>query len=218
MKNYKGFDFVAAERFVKSYGFESLDPDAFMKLVIVIDIIVCNLMNNVMHVAKALDVKLIKKEHFQAVLAILKSQQIKMSGGRTVLPSEYFGVNSNKYFDNVSSYETPMDVQGLTRNAMEIKLPVFTGGAIELVTRTSVKSLIDAFKQNKNLDVKLSSSAYEIIISSVLSNLKLLLNSCKAFHAKKHLKTKALTLNLLVNTMKNNSKQFAHLSHVWKSM
>lgn len=266
MMNYKGFSLENAEQYVSKYGFSGIEQNAFIKLVLTIEVIVHNLLNNVLHIVSALNVKTVKKQHFEAVMSIIKANggSMIMNGGHagTVMASEYYGNNSGRYFDNVSANEgsayadgfarAALDIKtgghagtvrpgeyygsdsgryfdnvsasqgsayadGLARAGLEIKVPVFTGGAMSFVNKENIKTIVDAFKKSKHKDFKMSATAYDIIITCVNANLDKLMKATKAHYAKKNSKSKVMTLAQMITTLKQNSTQFAHLSHIWKN-
>jgi hypothetical protein len=167
--------------FVNSFGFANVDNAAMLKLKIISEVLVFNILNNVLHVVKALEVKTIKKGHFLGVLQILKDaankcQGRKQAGGGTVLPSEYFGYDSARYFENVDFHNTAY-LDDMTRGPLYVQE---AGGAsaAHFLSVCDLKEIIAKYKTEKNLDFKVSKDVYELIMSSVDSNLKQLLSAC----------------------------------------
>ena len=211
MQIYKTFNKAVFEAYIKKFGFTSIDDNAFMKMVMIIETLVYNILNNVLHLTDALDKKIVKKAHLQAVVAIIQDfVSAKQSGGHagTVLPSEYFGVNSNRYFDDVSSLETSMFSEGLARSALDLKL---SGGAGDvIITLENFKTILDEYRRVKNVPIKIEKAAFGVIALSVTSNLDNVLELVDK-------KNKKLTLAGITNVLKKHCKQFSHLSYVWKN-
>ena len=211
MQIYKTFNKAAFEAYVAKYGFTSIDDNAFMKMVMIIETLVYNILNNVLHLTDALEKKIIKKEHLQGVIAIIQDfVSAKQSGGHagTVLPSEYFGVDSGRYFNDVSSLETSMFSEGLARNAIDLKLS--GGSGDQILTLENFKHILDEYRRAKNLPVKIEKKAFSVIAMSVSKNLDNVFELVDK-------KNKKLTLSGITNVLKKHCKQFSHLSYVWKN-
>jgi len=229
MQNFRGFTSQAVENFAKKHGFASVDQNALIKIVLIIEVLVQNMLNNVMHIAKPLNVKLIKKAHFEAVVAVLVANKCQptaapakgkkaQQGGHagTVLPGEYFGHDSGRYFNDVSKFESSAFADGLARAPMEIKVTQnMMGGAAgqELVSKKTLKPLIAEYKKKNNYDFKVSNSAYEIMCASVIANITKLIKTAKGGSRGKK---GALTLVDLHAAFKKHTAEFAHMSHVWR--
>ena len=210
MQIYKTFNKAVFEEYVAKFGFKTIDDNAFMKLVMIIETLVYNILNNVIHLTDALDKKIIKKEHLKAVISMMHDfVSAKQSGGHagTVLPSEYFGVNSNRYFANVSSLETSMFSDNLTRSALDLKL---SGGANAVaLSLENFKFILNDYRKAKNAPVKVEKASYDVIAASVQNNLDNLLKRVE--------RGKKLSLPGITKALNKYCKQFSHLSYVWKN-
>lgn len=195
--------------FVNSFGFTNVDNAAMLKLKIISEVLVFNILNNVLHVVKALEVKTIKKGHFLGVLKILKDAANKCQGGKqaggsgTVLPSEYFGYDSARYFDNVDFHNTAY-LDDMTRGPLYVQEAGGSGsgsnsggGAASghFLSVCDLKEIIAKYKTEKKLDFKVGKDVYELISSSVDSNLKQLLSACSV---------KVLTVKALQKVIKSD--------------
>lgn len=198
---------------LKKHGFSDIEDAAFVKLILCIEILIFNLLNNVLYITKSLKQKIIKKEHLMAVLQIMKDfengKEI-MKGGEPVLPSEYFGNESGRYFDAdvVSAVENhPWSDPGLTRTA----LPATFGGKSEpcFITKEHVKSIVEKYQKSEKESFKVAKGVSDVIITCVLSNLDSLFAACANGKRK-------LTMAHMYRTLVKNSKKFAHLSYVFK--
>jgi hypothetical protein len=203
---------------LKKKGFSDIEEAAFVKVIYCVEIIIFNMLNNVLYVTKSLKLKTIKKDHFMAVLQIMKDFQNGkevMKGGDPVMPSEFFGTNSGRYFDIdvVSAIENhPWADPGLTRTALDATF----GGAKASKTKCfveteQVKQIIEKYQKSEKADFRVSKDVVCIMISCVMSNLEELFAACAAGG-----KQKKLTMALLYKTLVKNSKRFAHMSYVFK--
>jgi hypothetical protein len=229
MTDFKTFSKVTFDKYVQKYGFSDVEDAAFIKLVLAIEVMVTNIINNALHVAGAMKVKTLKKEHFMAVLNIMRdcatnskdeNHLENMRGGRVSLPSEYFsGEASGRYFENVSAFESQTFGPNVTKYGLDIKVPELAGGAADssMLSKDQIKVLIQNVKTKNKLSFRVSLRAYSIITMSVLMNLDLLLKMCKREARRRNLKSKALTTNLLFSVLKRHHKLFSHMSYVWKN-
>lgn len=205
--------------FVKTYNYTSIDDGVLETFALIIKILVFNILNNVTYITQSLKVSIVKKEHFIAVLQIMKDYQnrkefLEMKGGFTVLPSEYFGNESGSYYshDVVSAIENhpwtglPFD---LTRT--ELNASLVGGSAIKscFVTIDCIKDLIAMYKESHLVDFKVSKDVFQIIHGSVMYNFDLLLKHCSKSKQKK------LT-NALIHKVLKANKSFLHLSYILK--
>lgn len=219
MNNYKGFNFEVAEAYVAKFGFESLDQNAFTKIVLLVEMIIANLVHNVYLMATALGVKVVNKKHFEALVQIMNSQEAtgNQRGGNNgyVLPASYFGKTETTYHDDTSAYENKTFVDGLTRSELELKHPSWYGGGDPtFVSKSIVKNIVSDIIERKKWNIKISSSAFDVILDCVDANLSELFNSCKEQHGKK----KVLTLSVLTQTLKKKANSLVHLAHYWKKI
>lgn len=215
MLNYKSFERESLMALIKRYKFDSIDNDAFIRIVLVMEVLVFNMLNNVKHVTSALNVKTITKKHFEMVMNVInefKNQQKynvlkKGQKGGTVLPSEYFGTDSGRYYPFVDGEQSIAPTVEYARPAIDYHV----GGANvnAFVTKTQVKFLVDAYKKAKKQDFRMSASAYEVIIECLERNLKLLLSMCKKHGSAK----KTLTLQCIGYAINN---QFPYMAYKLK--
>lgn len=196
------------------HKFSDIEEAAFVKVIYCIEILIFNMLNNVLYVTKSLKLKTIKKEHFMAVLQIMKDFQNGkevMKGGDPVMSSEYYGQDSGRYFDIdvVSAIENhPWSDPGLTRTALDASMG---GGSPRcFIDKDQVKEIVEKYQKSEKETFKVSKDVFDIISSCVLSNLSALFKACS------HSKQKKLTMSLLYKCLVKNSKQFAHMSYVFK--
>ena len=237
MMNFKEFDKDEMMPFVRKYGFSEVDDSAFVKVVLTVEVLVYNMLNNVLYITNALNLKILKKQHFEAVMSIIKdmgklakqdkTKQAGQKGGHggTTLPSEYFGVESGRYFENVSQYEQSAFADGVTRAPINISADgaMQSGGrgsstAKTFITKDQIKAIIGKFKTEKKLSFKVSRVAYDVIAASVMQNLSELLSECKKTRkGSKSSKSNVLTQSLIFSVMSKNASKFAHMNYVWKN-
>lgn len=191
--------------FVKSFGFNQVDNAAMLKLKIIAEVLVFNILNNVLHVTQALNVKTIKKGHFLGVLKILKdaANKCKTGGeshqaGGTVMASEYYGIDSGRYFENVDFHNTSY-IDGLTRGPLHVQEAGGRARAVltHFLSMTDAKDIIGKYKTEKKLDFKVAKDVYDLIMNSVDANLKQLLVPCSK-------NENALTVKVLQKALKGN--------------
>ena len=194
---------------ISKHGFSDIDEAAFVKIMLCIEILIFNILNNVMYIMKNLKIKIIKKEHFMAVLQIMKDYENgkEIKGGDPVQAAEYYGYDSGRYFDTdvVSAIENhPWSDPGLTRTALDATF----GGSTEFITKNHIKTIVEKFQKSGNESFKVGKGVSDIIISCVLTNLDNLFHLCP--------KGKKLTMTVLYKTLVKNSKRFAHMSYIFK--
>jgi hypothetical protein len=94
-------------QYLQSHGFNEFDGRVKSTLIRIVKRLVSNMINNARYVADACNCKTIKASHFKAVDQLMRKMIIqakpraspgKQVGGKAVLPSEYFGINSGSYF------------------------------------------------------------------------------------------------------------------------
>ena len=167
----------------------------------VVMILVYNILNNVMYVLAACKCKKVETSHLKAVSTIQsnikknnigyipkdkKSKVAKpkkpMAGGAQVLPSEYFGVDSGRYYDiaDVAKLETNMFADSaLARSEMPLKF----GGCRSMQDnqdRKLVEKYISKFLSDNNLNPKYSDEVTDLIHASVKSNISEFKQASKA--------------------------------------
>ena len=198
-----------------TYKFTDVESATLVKLDMIVEVLVYNLLNNVTHVTKALGVKTIKKAHFVGVLEILKgcvkskvNNSKQQTGGAIILPSEYFGIDSGRYFADVVSHNTAY-LDDLARGPLYVQ-DAGAGGMSKntMVSMVHIKTLVEKYKKEHHVDFKMAKDAYELVMESILSNLDKLLKTCAAS------KQKTLTASLLYKGL--NSSGFGYMSCVWK--
>lgn len=181
---------------IKPYGFDDIDDVAFLKLKLCVEICVINIMNNLMIMQKELKSKVIDKKHFALILYhldTLKNRAPKCKKeivvGGTVLPSEYFGSDSGRYFDSSAG----TDITGLsnvTRGELSAYSAVIEaqsdnniGGSssTSFITIEMVKQLVNIFKSKRkdDGDFKMTKAAYQVICKSANETMQELLTDCK---------------------------------------
>lgn len=219
MMNFKTFEKDALLKYVKTFGFESIEDDAFMRTVMILEVMVYNLLNNVNDLHPLNKEKSITKKDFEEVMTKLKESRVGksktpksvMSGGHagTVLPSEYFGTDSGRYFDMsvVKPLEQSAFADGVARAAIQYQ----QGGCpecSEFIGKKQLKFLIDEFKTSKGLQFTVSSGAYDVMLMCLRNNLRLLFQTYR-----KHSKAKKVTLKMLGVI---RTKHFPHMDYTHK--
>lgn len=95
----------------------------------------------------------------------VEAKQILQAGGKIVLPSEYFGVESGSYFDNLKSYGTDMSVKEAfirpTVATYDLSGAIKTGGSSQLfsVSKRSVQNAIKEALVSLQRNIKVKSDA-----------------------------------------------------------
>lgn len=224
MMNYKSFrkDMLLQE--LSSKGFKSIDDDAFVRIVLTIEVMVYNMLNNLQQISKTKDIETIKKEHFSTLISVmkntLKSKQgsnkkakitssLQNGGAHTVLPSEYFGFESNRYFDidQLVNEQTAISADSV------VARPAITyqhGGKKRCFLEISqLKNIIDAYKTAKKRDFKITKGALDVMMTCIQTNLK------KLYQAIQDNATPTINidLQLLVVVL---TKYFPHLKYKYK--
>ena len=121
--NYKSFEKNQLEAFASKFGFTSIDDSAFVKLVLMIELLIQNMLDNVLAVKEHLNITIIKKKHLETVLTIIehyKRQNIGHFGGDPINPSEYYGIDSGKYVIN-PSFQNGIVNTGVSRPALIVQ-------------------------------------------------------------------------------------------------
>ena len=239
---------------LSSFGFSDVDNAALLKLNMITEALIFNMLNNVLYVTTALGVKTIKKAHFGGVLKILKdcanrcekqprkaiskaktlvkpspksksksnsksSSSSKQTGG-TVLPSEYFGIDSGRYFDDVMSHDTaylddltrgPLYVQeaGASSSSSSSSKKGTSSASSSFITPCQIKEIITKYKQEMDVDFKVAKDVYAIVEDSVNSNMIKLLLACAVTKQAK------LTTSLLLGNLNQSKSLFSHMARVY---
>lgn len=143
--------------------------------------IVFGILDNASYVLDACKCKTIMPAHLVAIAmvqnTITKNRIGRVpvtavkKGGAQVLPSEYFGVDSGRYFDisEVSKLETNMFSDAALARA---ELPLKVGGALNKVSLAMLKQAVKDYNQARKKSVKISKEAMALIKTSVELNLK----------------------------------------------
>ena len=227
MMNFKSFEKDLFMGYIRKYGFTDADDDAFVRVVLVLEVLVYNMLNNVSLVTNFMNVKTISQKHFDLVSNIIneyqktqdkhitsssgkkpiakKVQEGHQQGGATVLPSEYFGYDSGRYYpEGIHALDMEQPITS-TDEFARTGLHMMTAGGKGKKTKQSVnhlfisdvqvKFLVDSYKTDKSVDIRVSKVATEIIIKALVANLNLLLSHIKK--AAKDQKTKKLTLKMV---------------------
>ncbi len=244
MSIYKTVPKMSLDTYAASFGFkDGISNEAHIKLSLIIELLISNLVKNALFITSALKRKTIKLEHLNAVLSIMAhatmgksnlqkggvsntditayfsklvldpAQILKplgMSGGRVVLPSEYFGIDSGRYFGDVSRMESSAFAPDLSRAGIDIKMPMMPmrGGSDTLLSLTQIVEVVDIIKTKKKLQFRMGKGVPDVILVSILSNLSNLFKDC----AKSNKGKKILTVNMIYNVLKANCKKYAHMS------
>jgi hypothetical protein len=245
---------------IGSYGFVDVDKAALLKVNMIIEALVFNMLSNVLYVTTALKVKTIKKAHFGGVLKILKECANKCQPGKkampspksksparsahatqtggTVLPAEYFGFDSGRYFDDVVSHDTAY-LDDLSRGPLFMqeagarvkrsgssgsgsgsgnKANMKSTGAhfspeASFISAKQIKEIIEKYKIEMNADFKVAKDVYGIVEDSVTSNMiTLLLTIAQSKGANQ----KVLTTTLLLGNLNKSQSLFSHMTRVYK--
>lgn len=216
------------ERFIKSCGCSASTAEAKTALLKVVKKLVFNMIDNARYVSDACDCKVIKAGHFKAVdqlmrrfiaqaMAAKKPIAKAQRGGFTVLPSEYFAIDSGRYFPEsvVRPFEThAFGDPSVTRAAQPISDgSMQTGGAgfnVKLVGNSLIKLIVDEYNKKRKLKsaVRVSSNAMPLILASVHQNIKDLLRHIAAASRGKPTK---LTASLIRKTVTTHP-QYSHMA------
>ena len=250
--NFKSFEKDLFMGYLRKYGFTDADDDAFVRVVLVLEVLVYNMLNNVSLVTNFMNVKTISQKHFDLVNNIINEYQktqdkhtsskasskttttskkqkatqesqhkSHQQGGATVLPSEYFGYDSGRYFPEGSlalDMEQPvMSTDEFARTGLHM----MTAGAKGkkghspvqrlFISDVQIKFLVDSYKTDKSVDIRVSKVAIGIIIKALVMNLNLLLSHIKK--STKDQKTKKLTLKMVSFEI---ARQFPYMAYILK--
>ena len=222
--------------FIKSYGFSSVDTSASIKLDAIVETIVYNMLNNVLHVVDALNASTIKKGHFLGVMHVLKEaakhcdgappstkkkQQRQRQHGGTVMPPEFFGYDSGRFYADVDFHNTAY-IDNLTRGGLDVasggaaaaaKVKSKKSTAADPVSCAEIKEIVKKFKLEHNREnLKIAAEVYLLIQSVVSANLVKLIQACKKTAGKDG----TLTGKMIFDSIKGSGAELAHLMYVWK--
>lgn len=205
----------AVDTYVKCFGFESVNNNALVQLVLIVETLISNILDNLFFVVNVYKRPMLTKKHMATVMNLMKQKVAQTGGSYTVLPSEYFGVSSGRYFSDVSQYETDMNQATVTRPAIEMQMP-FKGGAKKakkcMMSDTKfVEQMIEQYKANNGVQFTTSKDVVDLIMASININLDELLTAAKAMHLAKGTKKSELSMTLLNATIKQNAAFFKHL-------
>ena len=207
------FDTIEAiQTYVHCSGFELVKDKAMIQLFLIIENLVCNILENLMFVVDVHKQPALSKKHAAAVMNLMR-QKTQAGGSYTVLPSEYFGSESGRYFADVSSQETNMFQAGVTRPAIDY-LSAVKGGAkkrCSVVNTDAIQLIVNSFKKSKNVEFTVGKELIDLIVASVNINIDDLLVATKAAFAQKPNKKNELTMALLNSTIKESPVRFKHL-------
>ena len=163
----------------------------------------------------------------------------KSKVGGTTLPSEYFGNDSGRYYQNVDHYSTEA-TEHVARSSLSFR-EQDAGARVRTITKTKkekkekkeimtladVKALVAMCSpsKEKGKELKFANDALELIRASILYNLGELLRACdllydefnnknnKKTNKSKATKVKVRTLNIkLIYAVIENNIQFRHMS------
>jgi len=93
---------------------------------------------------------------------VIDHQHVAQSGGRVLMPSEYFGVPSNHYVETLSSNGVDMTVNNMwIRPPMDLMGPIVSGGGTKdfALPFTVFKSMLSSVSS----DIKLTSAAQKTL-------------------------------------------------------
>ena len=200
----------AVETYVKCFGFESINDKALVQLYVIIETLVFNILDNLFFVVDVYKKPALTKKHLAAVMNLMRQKTAQAGGSYTVLPSEYFGVNSGRYMADVSTLETNMNVPTVTRPAMQMAMA--KGGAAKkcmVADNTLVDAMVTKYKVAKKLEFTVGKEVVEMIMASVNINIDELMTAAKAAAQSK--KKMDLTMTLLNATIKENAAALKHL-------
>ena len=155
---------------LKKFGFSSYDPS------------VLNMINQYLQNYAHNTIAKAAKKHKN--LSTLEAQHVLQAGGRTVLPSEYFGVESGSYFNSLKSHGTDMAVTGdMIRPVVttyDLSGAIKTGGSDRLfkLPKKSLNYAISEAKVSLQRDIRVRSAAtlamqqhFQNIMSEVLQKI-----------------------------------------------
>ena len=152
---------------LKKFGITSYDPS------------VLNLINQYLHNYTQNTIAKATKQNKN--LSSLEAQHILQAGGRTVLPSEYFGVESGSYFNSLKSHGTDMAVtENIIRPTVatyDLSGAIKSGGANKQFTlsKKALQYAISEAKVSLQRDIRVRSTAslalqqgFQSIMSEIL--------------------------------------------------
>lgn len=214
MKNFKSFHKDNLLQELSSYEIEDIKDDAFVRTVLIIEVMVFNMFNNLKIMNKEFSSK-INQSDFVKLNTFIKSKLTKkqsngtnQKGGAPVLPSEYFGYDSNRYFN----MDQILNEQSAISNDIAIARPAITkqsGGNTsqpqKFVGAEQLKKIIEDYKKSKRVEFTVTKGALDIMKSCIESNMTRLF---QALHD--HKKSSIVDLELLVFVM---VKYFPHFNY-----
>ena len=201
---------IIEEYVIANNLFSSVDAKVTEKLQKIIQCITDNILQNLVYVSDACKCSTIKETHFKAITSIIssiKNQQIQM-GGDPVQSSEFYGVDSGRYFsiNEVAPLETSMfSNENLARVDMVLK-----GGGMGstiFIDSKIVKDCVDVFMKNNKLDLKINSKALDILTKSVQLNIMHILEAAKSAAKKR----KAILTVTLLEKVRKSDPHFSQI-------
>lgn len=148
---------------------------------LVVRCVVYNILDNAAYVLDACKCKTVSAAHLNAVAMIQNtiaknrigslpsSVKKTMMGGAQVMPSEFFGVDSGRYFDisQVQNLEANMFADAALSRA---EMPLKVGGGDKKVTVAMVKEAIKDYNSKRTNKIKVSKNAVDMIHLSCEQN------------------------------------------------
>jgi hypothetical protein len=177
--------------------------------------LICNIVCNGYHVATSCKMKTITLGHLNLVSQIqLKSigeyPKVKTGGGHTVLPSEYFGIDSGTH-NNDGNCMDLFQVDGGRAGIPSTFVPSLTGqsgggnGQVNFISESDFKKYIKEAKAQNN-NIKISKDALDIIMLSIELNIDMLMK----FVQKRGIKI--LTVDKLSTIVNTKNRKFKHFT------
>lgn len=180
--------------------------------------LIFNIVSNGYHVATSCKMKTITLGHLNLVSQIqLKSigeyPKVKTGGGHTVLPSEYFGIDSGTHNSDGNCLDL-FQADGGRAGLPSTFVPSLTGqggqtgggnGQVNFISEADFKKYIKEAKA-KNHDIKISKDALDIIMLSIELNIDMLMK----FVQKRGIKI--LTVEKLSTIVNTKNRRFKHFS------
>lgn len=151
------------EKYLKGKGFTSIGEKVTEKLENITKCLTNNILQNLTYVA---DANTIKETHVKAVSTI-----INQMGGDPVQSSEFYGVDSGRYYSlsEVAPLETNMfSNENLAR--VDMVLQGGGGGAPNFIDKILIKKYADLFIENNKLKLKIDAKTMKIVEASVKVN------------------------------------------------
>lgn len=164
--------------FVKQYGFVVYEDAALERLDTVVHVVVGNTLKNLASVMQACNCKVADAKHFKLLLTVNKQLLARksaaaQSGGAVVLPSEYFGIDSGRYFNDVSANETVMSgssvPEGLARPELNV---LHAGGKMALLSPRYIAKHIRHHAPAFKMNAKAKTELMAVVVANLADVLK----------------------------------------------